>query len=53
MPQVCRWFAAHGLELRWLSDPARKFGVGVHRFAGQPQPLAAGLRMFTFAGDLT
>ena len=53
VPQVCRWFAAHGFELRWLSDPARKFGVGVHRFAGQPQPLAAGLRMFTFAGDLT
>jgi hypothetical protein len=27
-----------GFELVWLSEPGVKFGVGGHRFAGQPQP---------------
>jgi hypothetical protein len=48
MPPVCRWFAGHGFELCWLSDPALTFGVGVHRLAGQPRPLTAGERMFAF-----
>jgi hypothetical protein len=48
VPEVCRWFATYGFDLCWLSDPALTFGVGVHRFAGQPRPLVAGERMFTF-----
>jgi hypothetical protein len=26
------------------------FGVGVHRFTGEPQPLAPGMQMFNFVG---
>lgn len=50
IPQVCRWFAARGFELEWLSEPGIGYGAGAHRFAGPPQPVAAGLRMFTFVG---
>jgi hypothetical protein len=50
VPQICDWFAGHGFERQWLSDPGVEYGVGVHRFTRQPEPLAAGLRMFTFVG---
>lgn len=50
VPQICEWFAARGFELQWLSEPDVPFGVGVHRFAGQPQQLVPGSRMFTFLG---
>jgi hypothetical protein len=50
VPQICDWFAAREFELQWLSDPDAGFGVGVHRFAGEPRKLAVGSRMFTFAG---
>lgn len=49
VPQICGWFGQEGFELNWLSDPAAGFGVGVHRFTARPRPLAAGLRMFSFA----
>ncbi|MEE6260739.1 class I SAM-dependent methyltransferase [Plantactinospora sonchi] len=48
VPQICDWYAEEGFELRWLSDPAERFGVGVHRFTGTPRPLARGVRLFTF-----
>jgi hypothetical protein len=48
VPRICEWFAGQGFSLSWLSDPGVTFGVGVHRFAGQPQPLRAGSRMFAF-----
>jgi hypothetical protein len=48
VPQICDWFGEDGFQLSWLSDPAAGFGVGVHRFAGRPRPLVAGLRMFGF-----
>jgi hypothetical protein len=48
VPQVCDWFAERGFELVWLSEPAVGFGVGAHRFVGQPVPLERGARMFTF-----
>ena len=51
VPQICDWFGQEGFELNWLSDPAAGFGVGVHRFTARPRPLAAGLRMFSFAGE--
>ena len=48
VPRICGWFGEDGFELSWLSDPEAGFGVGVHRFAGRPRPLVAGLRMFGF-----
>jgi len=50
VPQICGLFEASGFDRQWLSDPREDFGVGVHRFAGIPRPLIAGLRMFTFVG---
>jgi hypothetical protein len=50
VPLICAWFEELGFERRWVSDPDAGFGVGVHRFAGEPQPLAPGVRMFTFVG---
>lgn len=48
VPLICEWFEARGFDLQWLSDRNAGFGVGVHRFAAQPQPLAPAKRMFTF-----
>jgi hypothetical protein len=48
VPRICDWFGENGFELSWLSDPGVKYGVGMHRFSARPQPLAAGLRMFSF-----
>ena len=48
VPEICEWFDGHGFELRRLSAPGDGFGVGMHQFAGQPQPLATGARMFSF-----
>lgn len=50
VPQICEWFEARDFSLQWLSKPDAGFGVGVHRFAGEPQSLVPGLRMFTFVG---
>ncbi|GAA3507941.1 class I SAM-dependent methyltransferase family protein [Actinomadura keratinilytica] len=48
---ICRWFEKHGFEKCWLSPPEEKaFGVGMHRFRGDPVPLERGVRMFTFVG---
>jgi hypothetical protein len=48
VPQICDWFDAVGFEPHWLSDAGEQFGVGVHRYAGPPQPLTPGLSLFTF-----
>ncbi len=48
VPQICGWFGEHGFEQLWVSEPGHWFGVGMHRFRGQPQPLVPGTRMFTF-----
>ncbi|MGB3440405.1 MAG: class I SAM-dependent methyltransferase [Actinophytocola sp.] len=50
VPVICAWFEDSGFERRWLSAPDAGFGVGVHRFTGQPRELARGERMFTFVG---
>jgi hypothetical protein len=52
VPQICAWLEARDFERQWLSDPGAGFGVGVHRFAGEPEPLdlSPGARMFTFVG---
>jgi microcompartment protein CcmK/EutM len=51
VPQICAWFAERDFELEWLSEPDAGFGVGVHRFTGEPRPLEPGTRMFTFVGQ--
>lgn len=48
VPRVCDWFAGRGFEQVWVSDPAERWGVAAHRFAGTPVPLERGARMFTF-----
>ncbi|MGH3679063.1 MAG: SAM-dependent methyltransferase [Natronosporangium sp.] len=48
VPQICSWFAEGGFELVWLTEQAEGYGVGAHRFAGTPAPLARGGRMFSF-----
>ena len=50
IPQICRWFAEQEFELLWLSDPGAGFGVGAHRFSGEPRPRLPGQRMFSFVG---
>lgn len=50
VPSICEWFEERGFDRRWLSEPDAGFGVGVHRFHGEPRPLATGRRMFTFVG---
>jgi hypothetical protein len=48
VPQICRWLGEHDFEQVWVSEPGHKYGVGMHRFRGQPRPLAAGTQMFSF-----
>jgi Putative methyltransferase len=50
VPQICDWFEGEGFELLGVSEPAMRWGVGAHRFAGTPGPLPAGERLFTFVG---
>jgi hypothetical protein len=50
VPAVCAWFEERGFARRWVSDPGADFGVGVHRFTGEPRPLAEDTRMFAFIG---
>jgi hypothetical protein len=51
VPQICRWLEDGGFERQWLSGPDQGFGVGVHRFTGEPQPLDRSARLFTFIGS--
>ncbi|WGU39402.1 class I SAM-dependent methyltransferase [Phenylobacterium sp. NIBR 498073] len=48
--QICGWFEERAFEREWLSDEAFEFGVGMHRFAGTPEPLALGRSLFSFVG---
>jgi hypothetical protein len=50
LPQICDWFAGLGFDEQWVSDPAEGWGVAAHRFAGSPDPLEKGARMFAFRG---
>jgi hypothetical protein len=51
VPLICGWFEERGFDRQWLSEPNAGFGVGVHRFRGEPLPLAEGQRVFTFAAS--
>ena len=46
---IRRWFVAAGFEAVAFDAPeAFEWSVGVHRFAGEPQPIVAGRPLFTF-----
>lgn len=49
-PRICGRLEERGFARVWLSDPGARQGIGVHRFTGEPRPLEAGARMFTFVG---
>ncbi|GAA2582832.1 class I SAM-dependent methyltransferase [Actinomadura fulvescens] len=50
-PRIHRWFDKHGFERRWSSPPEEGvYGVGTHRYTGEPVPLERGVRLFTFVG---
>lgn len=50
VPRICRLLEDRGFVRQWLSDPDAGYGVGVHRFTGETQPLSLEERMFTFVG---
>ena len=50
VPLICGWFEERGFERLWVSGPDAGFGVGVHRFGGEPRPLSPGAGLFTFVG---
>lgn len=49
-PLICEWFEEREFERRWVSPPDVGFGVGAHRFTGEPKPLVAGEPLFRFVG---
>jgi hypothetical protein len=50
-PTIREWFEGAGFEEVAFDAPGTTFfGVGAHRFVGEPKPLEAGERMFTFVG---
>ena len=48
--RICVWFEGRGFEREWLSDEVFEFGIGMHRFAGTPEPLILGRSLFAFVG---
>jgi SAM-dependent methyltransferase len=53
VPAICAWFEERGFERLFVTAPELGFGVGAHRHASPPAPLAPGERMFTFVGAAT
>ena len=51
VPLILNWFDERGFDLTWVSQPDVSYGVGAHRFTGQPQPFVAGAQIFTFVGS--
>ena len=47
-PAIRGWFAEHGFEEQFFLAEPESFGVGVHRFGGEPQPLDPAVKLFTF-----
>jgi hypothetical protein len=48
VPRMLEWFGSAGFEPVFVSPKDAGFGVGMHRYVGEPQPLVAGRRLFTF-----
>lgn len=49
VPQICSWFEVRGFTREYLSPLDAGFGVGAHRFTGEPRPFTAGAQLFSFA----
>jgi hypothetical protein len=48
-PRIRAWFREHGFEEEhWHAPDHALYAVGVHRFNGEPEPLAADQHLFTF-----
>lgn len=48
-PAIRSWFVGAGVaEVSFLAPPGELYSVWVGRFTGRPQPLQAGVRLFTF-----
>ncbi|MCX4851653.1 class I SAM-dependent methyltransferase [Streptomyces sp. NBC_00893] len=50
VPLICEWFETRGFERQWLSERDAGFGVGAHRFTGEPRPLVPSMHLFSFVG---
>jgi ubiquinone/menaquinone biosynthesis C-methylase UbiE len=50
LPQICDWFEAREFDRVWVSEPDVGYGVGVHRYRGEPLPLKENTSMFRFVG---
>ncbi|MFE6364309.1 class I SAM-dependent methyltransferase [Streptomyces sp. NPDC057806] len=50
VPLICEWFETRGFERQWLAEQHAGFGVGAHRFTGEPGPLVMGVHLFSFVG---
>lgn len=50
IPRINGWFEERGFTRLWSSGPDERFGVGVHRYDGEPRPLIPGVRLFDFVG---
>lgn len=51
VPLILNWFDERSFDLIWVSPPDVSYGVGAHRFTGQPEPLVAGAQIFDFVGS--
>lgn len=51
IPLILNWFEERSFDLVWVSPPDVSYGVGAHRFTGQPQPLQVAEQIFTFVGS--
>jgi ACT domain-containing protein len=49
-PLICELFEERDFERRWTSPPDAGFGVGAHRFLGEPKPLEVDEPLFHFFG---
>ena len=47
-PQIRRWFADNAFDEEFFHVEPDAFGVGVHRFTGEPQRLDPAVKLFTF-----
>lgn len=51
-PAIRTWFAQAGFEeVAFDTEEGTDFGVGTHRFIGEPLAFRADRRLFTFVGD--
>ena len=50
VPQISAWFGQEGFEEVWVTEPGIEHAVGAHRHTREPEPLALGVKLFTFVG---